>query len=248
VASRRAIVVASYDPRAGHAGAATSSFAVDVAGRTLVECQVAALEDAGVSHVTIVAPGVVPDVLRQRFAGRAHVLDDDAGTWPGGLHALLRARDALASGALIVHGASVFTGRLVEHVAQHPAPDVLVYAPGHPEKDTAARVRLAGPYVIDVGRHVVGADVAGESVGLVKLGPEGARRLVSLLHVLAEDADADAPAWQALARLARTWPIVALDTGGHSWARLDTPDDAAHPGPFARRAGSAPAAVSAQRS
>jgi choline kinase len=103
----------------------------------------------------------------------------------------------------------------------HLAPDALAYDPRRVLSRWDTKVRLAGPYVVDIGTHLDERTAAGEYVGLLKLGRDGAFRLMEVLDARVAAGDVNTAASQAIAELAHRWPVEGIDADGLPWTAVD---------------------------
>lgn len=221
---RRAIVLAASRSRLGPLGADRPTAMQEVAGRALIDHQLDALADCGVRKIWIVA-GPDAEGLREHVGSRATLLscvDDEPRS---ALRSHWLSSPQLRAGAIVLEANVLFAPRLLRRLLASEYPDALLLDSHRPVDPRRVQVQLAGSFVIDLGRHLPPERVSGECVGLLKLGPEGGRRLVEVVtHRAGEKAVVPSPV-EALAALAHTWPLQGLDTEGLPWARIDNSDD-----------------------
>jgi choline kinase len=134
----------------------------------------------------------------------------------------------LRGGAFVLDAGVFFTPLLIERLKWHPAPDALLYDPSRTLGPREMKVRLVGPYVIDVSEQLRPGLAAGENVGLLKFGSDGSSRLMRVLDELITAGDVTAPVSRAVSELAHRWPIVAIDVDGLPWAKVACPEDLDH--------------------
>ena len=149
-------------------------------GRTLLDWQRAALRDAGVGRVAVVA-GYRAELVRRMglpcFENRAWACSNMVAS-------LLAARDWLAAGPCIVsYGDIVYHPRIVRALLACPQDVAIVYDRAwrrlwaerfeHPEED-AESLRVRDGLVEDIGRRGIDLDrVEGQFLGLVRFSPAG---------------------------------------------------------------------------
>jgi choline kinase len=119
----------------------------------------------------------------------------------------------------------LFTPLLLDRLKWHPAPDALLFDRHGSLGSEELKVRLAGPYVVDVSRQLRSQAAVGEVVGLLKFGPEGGARLARVLDTLVSVGEVDARVPRAVTELAHRWPVVGVDTDGLPWTRVDAAED-----------------------
>jgi choline kinase len=107
----------------------------------------------------------------------------------------------------------------------HPAPDALLFDPRRPLRPEERKVRLAGPYVVDMSKDLPADPAAGENVGLLKFDEDGASRLAEVLDRLVAAGAVKAWAPPGGVELAHRWPVVGIETDGLPWTEVDDPAD-----------------------
>lgn len=221
---RAVILAAGSGSRLGTLTAGTPKALIDVCGRTLIDRQLDALQASGVRDVTVVV-GHQHEQLRRHLGHRVSVVRNDCYRETNSLYSLWLAADHLKGGGLVLDGDVLFTPLLIDRLRWHPAPDALLYDPERALGPEQMKVRLAGPYVIDMGTQLCPGLAAGEGVGIVKFGSEGSARLARILDELVTAGQVTALVPRAVTELAHRWPIVAVDVDGLPWTEVDCPED-----------------------
>lgn len=193
-------------------------------GQLLIERQLSILERADYRSVVVVA-GYQQHVLRDYLTHRVRFVENCYFRETDSLYSLWLAASELEGGGLIINGDLLFCGTPLDRLLEAPAPDALLFDSTRSAQKDTTNVRTAGPYVADIGNHLPPHLASGVDVGLVRLGREGARRLVPVLDHLMATGDPMARATIAWAHLARTWPVLAVDCAGLPWMDIDTPED-----------------------
>jgi choline kinase len=221
---RAVILAAGRGSRMGAFTARIPKPLLMVGGRTLIDRQIEALKRCGVRHVAVVA-GYREQRLRRHLGRRATIVSNERYRETNGLYSLWLAAQHLVGGAFVLDGDLLLTPLLLEHLKWHPAPDALLFHRRPTLGSGEVKVRLAGPYVVDVSREMSPTLAAGEHVGLLKFGPDGASRLTEVLHALVAAGEVNARTTRAVVELAHRWPIVGVDAEGFPWTQVDCPED-----------------------
>lgn len=226
---RCAIVVAAHDnPLLRPLTMDRPPALLEVGGRPLIDHQLACCARCGIESVRVVA-GHQAETLCDHLAARADVVDNRDHATTGSLYSLWLARDWLRAGAVIVAGDLLFAPRLLERLLMADAPDAILVDRADDVPSQAQCVSLAGAFVNGLDAGTAPASQRGTAIGLFKVGGEGARRLLDILHscVAGSAAACRATVLDAIAALAQSWPVVAIDTDGMRWARMTSVDDVA---------------------
>ena len=215
-----AILIAAHDsPGLGPLTSDRPSALLEVAGRPLIDHHLACLHRCGVASTCVVV-GHWGALLREHLGSRAEVVDNPRHSTTGSLYSLWLARDRLRAGAVVLAGEALVPARLLERALVAEAPDALLVDRARPAHAPHAAVVLAGPFVAEVVSGLC-ADPSGVAgVGLLKLGPEGARRMIDILEQKIGEGAVASSMFDAIAELAHTWPVVAIDADGQPWAHV----------------------------
>lgn len=231
---RRAVVFATgfasrLDPGTGE----TPVPLLEIAGRPLIDRQLDALAGCGVRRVWLVTGDA--RVLHHHVGRRATLVRPFDDGPSHGLQALRLACAQLEPGGIVLDARVLFAPALLDRlVAAEYADALAVDATRRPGAD-ATRVRLAGAFVFDLGTRVAVERADGESIGLMKVGPEGGRRLARIVGRMASDGPTAAS--DAIVELARTWPLLAVHGGDLPWLRITSREDLSHATRLVTRSG-----------
>jgi choline kinase len=198
---------------------------IEIGGRPVIDHQLASLARCGIEAVCVVA-GHQGRALRDHIGGRAGVVHDADYATSDRLGSLQLASGWIRAGAVIVSGDVLFAPRLLDHLLHHGAPDALIVARARDGHAHGPWITLAGTFVDGVHTNEDRPAHAVTAVGLVKVGAEGARRLLDVLAVNAHGGSTrEAGTFDAIAALAQSWPVVAVDAEGAPWTRVRSIED-----------------------
>lgn len=222
---RAIILAAGYGSRMGALTADRPKALLEIDGWSLIDRQLDALHRCGIDDVTLVV-GYQQRRLREHLGHRVTFVENRRYRSSNSLYSLWLARHALAGGAVVMNADVVLAPELLERLVWAPAPDaVLVDDSVLVLGDEEMKVRLFHGFVVDFSKQIASRDADGENVGVLKFGPEGAKRLVHHLGVHVTEGHLQAWAPQAYRALAQEWPLRVVSTGGLPWTEIDFPED-----------------------
>jgi choline kinase len=197
---------------------------LEVGGRTLLDRQLDALRQCGVTDVTVVV-GYCGDQIRTRFGGSLRYVANERYEQTNSLYSLWLARQELASGALILNSDVLAPRRLFERLLASPAPDAILVELGNAFEPEDMKVRLNGRQVVDFGKHLPAEQSHAHNVGVAKFSADGARHLGDCLERLITTGHENDWAPAAFRQFATRWPLMAVDTDGLPWIEIDFVED-----------------------
>lgn len=197
---------------------------LDVGGRTLLERQLDALRQAGVTNIAIVT-GYRGDQIRAGVPTTVRIIDSARFEDTNSLYSLWLARDCLTGGALILNSDVLAPAALLSRLLRAPAEDaVLVDRQDHFEAEDM-KVTLEGEFIKDFGKSLPPDRSHAHNVGMAKFGSRGARRLCQCLERLVASGHENDWAPVAYRDYASTWALGAVLTDGLPWIEIDYPED-----------------------
>lgn len=203
-----------------------------IGGRSLIEHQIAALGQAGVTEVVVVTgfcAGSVEERLAQvagpRRGVRAvlnpffNVADNLASCW--------MARHEMDADFLLLNGDTLFEPAVCERLlAAPPAPvTVAIDRKGSYDSDDM-KVRLDGRRLLEIGKTLAEPRIDGESIGLLRFTGDGPRAFATVLEQLIRTPNG--LGWwylKAVGVLAERGLVTAEPVTGLTWCEVDFPHD-----------------------
>jgi choline kinase len=197
---------------------------IEIDGRTLIDAQIDALADCGVTDVVAVV-GYRSDVVRRAVGGRVRFIENPRYAETNSLYSLWLAAKELCEGALVINSDVLAAPLLFERLCRSGAADAVLVDRDQVCGVEEMRVTIRNGLVVDFGKNLPAVCCHGENVGMVKFGVEGARQLRRTLTDLVHDGHENDWAPFAFRELARTWPLHAIATDGCPWIEIDDPRD-----------------------
>ena len=201
---------------------------VEAGGSTLIERQIQTLRSAGLTDIVVVV-GCQADRVRAACGPDVTYVENSRFAETNSLYSLWTARALLYEGFVVLNCDVLFHPALLDDllVTHHDAALLIAYRePGQPAfGEEEMKVRVRGGKVVDMSKTMDPADADGENLGIVKFGPAGAPRLVSILEGIVGSGSLRDWAPKAFAEFAKERPLYALGTRGYPWIEIDFPDD-----------------------
>lgn len=205
---------------------------VPVAGTSVLDWQLLALAEAGVSRATVVtgfgADQVEAAVKLSRAPIETRVRHNPFYALADNIGSVWAARDLLEADTLLINGDTLFDPRIARSLLEAPAAPVTVAIDRKPAYDADdMKVRVADARLRRIGKTLAG-EADGEAIGMLRLDAEGAARFVAETERLLRDPDA-LGLWylSVVDRLAEVEAVRVHAIAGLPWAEIDFPRDLA---------------------
>jgi choline kinase len=166
-------------------GSAAPKCLLSIGGKTLLERHAANLLEAGITHLTIVVGfernQVAQAVDRMRSALPVSIIDNPRFA-NGSVVSLQVAGERLLEGAVWMDADVIYPAGLMRRLVESPHPNCVLIDGSSEETGEEMMIGVRGGRAVKIARRVGGGwEVAGESVGFFKVGPEGGRVMKRIL-------------------------------------------------------------------
>ncbi len=209
---------------------------VTVGGRTLLEWQLRSLHDCGVTQAVIVTgfmSEAVEIIIQQvNFPGLAvRTLFNPFFGVADNLASLYLAADELRDGGVILNGDTLFESAVLNTVlrqAQAPVSVTIDRKPRYDDDDM--KVQTDGLRLCAIGKTLPVQETDGESIGLLRLSPDGAGLMKSAMESVLRETDGFRRWYlSAVDRLAKNdhGAVGTVSIEGLGWCEVDCPADMA---------------------
>lgn len=204
---------------------------IEFSGRSLLEWQLAALADAGISEVTVVT-GFHAEQVRARLARghwpRVATLHNPFFRIADNISSVWLARDALlGNDALILNGDTLIGPALIEAAlrgARAPVNVTIATKPAYDADDM--KVTLADGRVTAVSKLLPPGETDAESIGMLVFRDDGGQRFADAVDAaIGRDGGTGNYYLSAVSELAQQGIVGAADVTGHASAEVDFPTD-----------------------
>lgn len=195
----------------------------EVAGVPLVHHQLAALAAVGVTDVVIVV-GYGQDQVRASVGDRARYVVNDRFAQTNSMYSFMLGQSVVDDDVLVMN-CDVFC---------HPAMfaelcgvdgDALLYDGDSGGEDEQMKVHTRCGYLVEMSKTMPAPCVAGENVGILRLGPDTAAAAAGAAAELVAAGDEQSWLASAINAVATHHPIECLDVAGWPWTEVDFPED-----------------------
>jgi choline kinase len=198
-----------------------------VGSTTLVERQIEALRQAGITALTIVT-GYRGDEVRRVCGPGVECLHNARFAATNSLYSLWLARQRLADGFVVLNCDVLFHSQLLVDLLTARYQDAVLVETRdgeHAYVDEEMKVRAHRGRVAAIAKSLNEAETDGENIGIAKFGAAGAEVLVvEMTRLLAGGAVRDwLPA--AFDAFCRRRPLHIVESRGFPWIEIDCPED-----------------------
>jgi L-glutamine-phosphate cytidylyltransferase len=195
-----------------------------VAGRTILDYQLAALRQCGVTEVVIIL-GHQGDKIRAHLKSGVTFLENPEFESTGPSYSLWLSRELIRDGFIYVNSDLIFEPRMLEALLKAPHANAIVVDPHVNLSGDMMKAHMEGARILRMSKTMAAHDAMAEVVGPAKFSPEGARAVVECLDALVARGERGRWAYDVFAEVARQHPLIGVRNPGCFWVEIDTPAD-----------------------
>ncbi len=198
-----------------------------VGERTLLDRQIDALRQAGVSGITVVA-GFGIEQVQRACPRQVDIVQNSRYASTNSLYSLWLARDLLLDGFLVLNCDVLFHPQMLDDLLTTRCDDALLVSSrrdGMPYGDEEMKVRVRRGLVTAIAKTLADDDSDAENVGIARFGPAGALALVEQMNRIVAAGEVREWLPRAFADLCAARPLHAVDSRGFPWIEIDFPED-----------------------
>ncbi len=225
---RAIILAAGKGSRLNGTSEETPKCLVKLGGTTLIERQIATLQDAGIDDIAIVV-GCQAEKVRRTCGYDISYVENVRYAQTNSLYSLWMARALLYEGFVVLNCDVLFHPVLLDDLLSARHEDALLLAYRGADEpafgDEEMKVKVRGGRVVDMSKEMDPSDADGENLGIVKFGARGAALLVDILERRVAAGGLRDWAPRAFRDFAQSRPLHAIGTRGYPWIEIDFPDD-----------------------
>jgi choline kinase len=200
----------------------------EVGGKTLLERQISALQEARIDNVVLVL-GFEAERIKRRCPANTSFVMNSRFEETSSLYSLSLARDYLTDGFVVLNCDVLFHPHLLTRLLSAPFADALlvdlVDKQNNHLGDEEMKVKVSDGVVTDIRKDLDPAEADGENVGMVKFSAAGARRLIDEMDGLLTRGGERDWAPRAFREFALRYPLHAISTEDYPWIEIDFPED-----------------------
>jgi len=193
-------------------------------GRNVMEHQLAALNSAGITSVTVIV-GFLADVIRQSIGDRVSYATYDGFRETNNLGTLHHCRDLLDGDCLVMFADVLLTPDALSKLAKDPSDYALLVDRSRVLENTM-RIQTENGGIVDLGGHIPAAEGEGNFVGIAKFSAAGAKALADELDAMMTEGGHEAKYYvQALPRLVSRGASIKPVEIDSPWLEIDTNEE-----------------------
>ena len=151
-----------------------------VGGRTILEYQLAALRQCGITDVVLVV-GYQQEKIRAHLDVPVTYVENTEYASTGSSYSLWLTRELIRDGFIYVNSDLIFHPRMLSALLESPAPDAIVIDRHVNLTGDMQKAAMDGDRILRMNKTMVAEEAAAEVVGPAKFSANGARRIVSYL-------------------------------------------------------------------
>lgn len=194
-----------------------------VGGVSLVEHQLAILDGAGLTDVTLVVGHAEEDV-RAHLGGRVHYVVNSSFADTNSLYSFLLAAKDVQDDVIVMNCDVLFHPDLLARLVDTDG-DALLYDSGSGDDDEHMKVRISRGHLVEMSKVLSGDQVDGENVGVLRLSRQAVRDAVVAARRIIASGGRQAWLAAAINEVAGLHRIECLDVAGRPWVEIDYPED-----------------------
>ncbi len=196
-----------------------------VGGLSLVEHQLVALAQVGISDVVIVV-GFEQEQIRDLVGASARYVLNERFAETNSMYSFLLSVNLIHEDVIVMNSDLYFHPALPARL-QELGGDALLYDSASGEEDEQMKVRVDRGRLVEMSKVMRSDRVCGENVGMLRLSPKCMRRVAHAARAIV--AAGGERAWLAAAinHVAVDHPIRCVDVTGWPWVEIDFPEDLA---------------------
>jgi len=199
---------------------------VEVGGRTLLDHQLDAIEQAGADRVTMVL-GYEHQLVADAAEGRAEVVLNERYAETNSLYSFWLARDAVEGDLLVLNSDVLFAPELLGDVLDVEG-SAIAFDSSSGDQAEHMKVREQHGRLLRLSKDVPPMYSHGESLGVAHLSPLAARAAFAAAGSLVRRGQEKDWAAAAFNEVARRHRISCMDVAGQPWVEIDFPEDLDH--------------------
>jgi choline kinase len=201
---------------------------VEVGGLTLLQRQIAALQQCKISEIVVVV-GFEGDSIRKECGAGIEFVENSRFSETSSLYSLWLASEHLDNGFVVLNSDVLFHPRILGELLGSSHDDALLISycqdATEPLGDEEMKVKVRGEVVIDISKAMNPLEADGENVGIVKFSSAGAKRLIRYMNDLIDGGAVKDWAPRAFLEFATRHRLHAVSTEGYPWIEIDFPED-----------------------
>jgi choline kinase len=196
-----------------------------IAGHSIVDYQIAALHDAGITDIGIVV-GYLSELIKAHVTVPVTFIENRDYASTSSSYSLWLARDFIRDGFIHLNSDLIFHPKLLRALLHSPDPNAVVVDRRVDAGSDMLKAQMDGGRILSMSKRLDPALAAAEVVGPAKFGAAGARKIIERLGELVDRGQRGQWAYDVFGSLAGNLDFRGVDNPGCFWAEVDTHQDA----------------------
>ncbi len=217
------ILAAGYGSRLERVSKGVPKCLLTVGGRSLVEHQIEALNDAGIGRILVVV-GYKADEVRRVLGERVEYVENTRYDETNSLYSLWLARDWIEGPFVLMNCDLLFHPQILDTLTSRGG-NGLAYDSSSSGGSEQTKVKLRGGRVMDIGKDLSSEAAHGESIGLSCYDAKGVHNLLARCDALIDKGEENCWSIEAIRAICPTVEIKAYNVAGMPWVEVDFPND-----------------------
>jgi choline kinase len=217
------ILAAGIGRRFGQTPAGVAKCMLKIGNQTLLEHQLGQLQRMGIEQIGVVV-GHAADSIRALIGNACSYFMNPRYQETDSLYSLWLAREWI-NGPFILLNGDVIAHPQIYQLLQGAEACTLLYDSRSGHQEEHMKVKLNGPQLLELGKHLPTKESHGENVGMIKFNQAGAAKLFQAANCLVADGGDRMWAVAAVNQVAEQVGIRCVDIAGLPWAEIDFPED-----------------------
>ncbi len=193
-------------------------------GLTILEHQVALLEETGVEEILVVV-GHGRERIESLLGGRVSYVVNREYETTNSIYSFYLAMDRLEDQVLIINGDVLFPKEVVERLLASDYAGVLSVDTGAYLDEETMKVALKGSLVVDIRKDLPPQQAHGENLGVVLFRGKALKVLQKVVSGMVARGEVNRWIPAAFREMLAIHPVHAVDVKGLPWIEIDFPQD-----------------------
>ncbi|MCK4351970.1 phosphocholine cytidylyltransferase family protein [candidate division WOR-3 bacterium] len=192
--------------------------------KSILKHQLNNLQANGISDIIIVT-GYYADKIKNEAGNEIKYIHNPIYDKTNSLYSLWLAREELSDGFILLNSDIIFQSQVLQKLIDSNYSDAILVDFNKKLKNGEMNVKVNNKKVVEISKTLFAKEADGESVQILKLGKEGAKRFFEEVDLLILKGIVDVFPPYALNKLVKHYPVYAVDVWNSQWIEIDTLED-----------------------
>jgi len=217
------ILAAGYGSRLERVSKGRPKCLVPVGGRSLIEHQIEALNDAGIGRVLVVV-GYKAEEVRREIGDRVEYIENTRYDETNSLYSLWLARDWIEGPFVLMNCDLLFHPQILDRLLAQGGNGIAFDSSSTGGREQT-KVAVQEGRLVDLGKDLPPEASRGESIGLTCYDAQGVHILMARADALIDSGAENCWSIEAIRGICSTVKVKAYNVAGMPWVEVDFPND-----------------------